>query len=110
MNPRMSLLNRTIDILKNNKAAQAGAGALGAYVGAHGLNAISPIDIDPEAAAVAGAFAAPMLRQRMKYGKSNTVPDPWMESGASSGIAAPTPTPRPSYAGQQQMMQPMGYW
>lgn len=83
----------------------------GSYLGAKAFNAISPIDIDPEAAAVAGAFGAPMLRQRMKYGKSgSTMPDPWMESGERSGVSMPVATPKPSYAGQQQLMQPMGYW
>lgn len=67
------LLNSAI----HNQIAQSAMGAGAAYLGARAMNHISPVDIDPEAAMVAGAFGAPMLMRRRMPAPTDVIPDPW---------------------------------
>lgn len=78
------LLNSVI----GNQLAQSALGAGAAYLGARAVNHISPVDIDPEAALVAGAFGAPMLMKRRALAAQST-PDPWAGSYRDRPVQPP---------------------
>jgi hypothetical protein len=61
-----NLLNKAIDLVHQNRLAQSGVGAVSGYLASQAVNQFSPIGIDPEAAAVAGAFMAPVGYRKLQ--------------------------------------------
>lgn len=61
-----NLLDKAIDLVHKNRLAQSGVGAASGYLASQTFNQVSPIDIDPEAAAVAGAFMAPVGYRKLQ--------------------------------------------
>ena len=60
------LLDKAINLVHQNRLAQAAVGAGSGYLASQAFNHISPIDIDPEAAATAAAFMAPAGYRKLR--------------------------------------------
>lgn len=60
------LLDKAINFVHQNRLAQSAVGAGSGYLASQAFNYVSPMDIDPEAAAVAGAFMSPPGYQKLQ--------------------------------------------